>query len=351
MKNFELVTAIFFVFFTYSRPSFANCENALKSVSQRASFLKQDLRVQQEKKLWKSTPALVKTSNLSDQFKGFSWAKKISVNNSLNERFHAIADYPIENIIIAPGHQSLRSPNKINGLANYIADSSGGDFAKDPMTLNLITDSDGKIKFVDIWDGHHRLIAYLQLEKKKISEIGSDNLRILVNGHDSQRELFAHWLPAHGIDLEFERSFSHVPDAKDISTLSLDGRRSNYELGSRSSAKQLYKNMKKPKKKVAIYLNPFHSIDDNHLLSAKKAMEKNSFDEVVFIPEDNSKEKIELLKRLLENQEKYNLYVGDSSPWREGFEEAVFMKHISNLYGTTDVYIIRDNGSAELFTP
>lgn len=82
--------------------------------------------------------------------------------SDLRARFNTISKLPIEEIIAAPGHRLLRNPKQVDGLVNYISSSGGGSFVHDKLLLNVVTDASGKILSVDLWNAHHRMVAYMK---------------------------------------------------------------------------------------------------------------------------------------------------------------------------------------------
>lgn len=279
--------------------------------------------------------------------------KNISHHLSMSQKLQILGDLPIENIIAAPGHRQLRNIKQVNGLTKYIKDSDGGDFSHDKILLNVITDAEGKIKSVDLWNAHHRLVAYLEAGKDKIGQLKERNVEILVNGVKSDGRKWGHYLSSGGVDWRSINGFSVVPAGGDIriGTISVDGALSNLELGSRNSLRQLHTNTLKVERrpKVGVYFGTFDPIHEGHVKVIRDTVRALKLDELIVVPNVNPSHKsgalpiakrLEILSIRLMNEPKVNVYMGDSSVIIDKFGRNPFFEHMIQTYGTYDMYQI-----------
>ena len=103
------------------------------------------------------------------------------------QRIDVIRDVNIADVMSAPGHQYLRDPNKVLSLAEHIAQTGGEGFAKEPIVINVFTNTaqDGSVvvRSVEVMDGNHRFAAGLLSGKwQKIGDIPQEYLQVKVNG-------------------------------------------------------------------------------------------------------------------------------------------------------------------------
>lgn len=263
-------------------------------------------------------------------------------------KFNTIKDFPISKIIAAPGHSTLRSVDNIKRLSKFINQKGGNAFGHDKLILNIITDSNKNIINIDGWNGHHRLVAYLEAGKKKISQIGDHNLTILVNGNFEAWNKWPHILPAHGVDLNNFKNWSKVIGSDDAYAISVDGALSNFSLGSRQTVAQVHQNVMRPdQSKIGIlYLDLDDNLDETIKL-AREQIKLSSFDEVVLVPKLKSRENSklsELIKQVsfkIQNENKINLLINDHRAHLKSFDGKVIIKYIENLYASKNVSLIR----------
>lgn len=290
-----------------------------------------------------------RTQDLSE-IKDIHLAKKLGKvweESDFYYKYNTVKDFSIAKIIAAPGHSTLRSVDNIKSLSKFINQKGGNHFGNDKLIINIITDSNKNIINIDGWNGHHRLVAYLDAGRKKISDIGDHNLTILVNGNFEAWNKWPHILPAHGVDLQKFKSWSKVIGSDDAYAISVDGALSNYALGSRQTVEQVYKNvMRSDQSKVGvIYLNPKDKAEDI-INFAKTKLNKNNFDEVVFIPNFQNldspsiTESLTNLSNKLRNENKINLLINDQRAHLKSFDDQVIIKYIENLYASKRVSII-----------
>jgi hypothetical protein len=262
-------------------------------------------------------------------------------------KFNTIKDFDISKIIAAPGHSTLRSVDNIKKLSKFINQKGGNHFGNDKLILNIITDSQKNILNIDGWNGHHRLVAYLEAGKKRISDIGDHNLTILVNGNFEAWNKWPHIVPAHGIDVKKFKPWSKIVGSDDAYAVSVDGALSNYAMGSRQTVNQVYKNvMRTDQSKIGIiYIKP-DDAPENIIKYAKQQLDKNGLDEVVFVPilkgVDNSSitKSFSELSNKLKDENKINLLINDQRAHIDSFDSGVIVKYIENLYASKKVSII-----------
>lgn len=284
---------------------------------------------------------------------------KVFENQSKEERFRAISDLLLDQVIAAPGHRFLRKPQQVEGLAKYIRENSGGNFQHDRILMNIVTNHDGKIREVDLWNAHHRFLAYRLAGYEKIGNLDLANIDILVNGVQPWGEHWGHYLPSAGVDLNKFRDYGVVPVGGDIrpGTISLSGKLTNYELGSRNTIGQLMTNtMRDYKPKVGVYFGTFDPIHEGHIGVARKAIEAAGLDEVLIAPNltsiekpnaSEAKHRIAMTALRVQNEHKLNLYVGDSGSLIDKFGRDPFFERVGQIYGTKKLYQVIGQDSFE----
>ena len=285
--------------------------------------------------------------------------KKVFEKNSKDERFSAISELLLDHVIAAPGHRFLRKPQQVEGLAKYIRENNGGDFKHDRILLNIVSDTEGRIREVDLWNAHHRFLAYRLAGYERLGQLNIENIDILVNGVQPWGENWGHYLPSAGIDLNRFRDYRVVPVGGDIrpGTISLSGRFTNYELGSRNTIGQLMTNtMRDYKPKVGVYFGTFDPIHEGHIAVARNAMETAGLDEVLIAPNLNSLEKphatdarhrLSMTALRVKREEGINLYKGDSSSLIDQFGRDPFFERVGQIYGTKKLYQVIGQDSFE----
>jgi cytidyltransferase-like protein len=222
-----------------------------------------------------------------DQIRARLPVAKISKSATAAERIAILKGFPIEEITAAPGHIYLRNPKQLAGLKQYISSSKGGDFAHDPLLFNFVTAHDGTLITIDLWNAHHRLVAYLESGYHFMDEIPPANLKILVNGRTTEGAAWPHYLSVAGIDETANIKTWTVPAGGDIrvGTVAVDGKNDNFKLGSRTTIGKLRENMlyrKHPK--IGVYFGSFDPPHAGHLEVAKEALAALGLDEIVIVP-------------------------------------------------------------------
>jgi|GEM_PF-1127412 len=310
-----------------------------------------------ESHLLKVIPDRQKHPDLPENYQGLKSSVKAHIWQNKDGRFQSIKDLRIADIIAAPGHSVLRSPEKIQSLADVIRKNVADNlFSHDPLIINIITNAQEQIVHIDGWNGHHRLVAYLEAGKTTIGEMGLNNLTILVNGHAENGQKWAHWLPAQGVDLKSNPNHSRVTGGDDPFTLSFDGGLSNFDLGSRYTVQGIKDRMALPKLKVGVYFGSFDPVHEGHMDIALKAKEKLGLDEVILIPNENPLHKpnitplnhrLNMLARRAMKEKGINVYIGSSGELVDQFGNKALLLRLMQLYGTDNLRLIQGTDSME----
>ncbi len=290
-------------------------------------------------------------SNLGSQPEFTAFRKVILTSGSSSqERRRTLGVLKIGAVIAAPGHRLLRNPKQIDGLVQYISSSAGGNFQHDPLLLNVVTGIDGRIRTVDLWNAHHRLVAYMKAGYLTLSQIPAENLKILINGVSENGEMWGHFLSIAALDPAMMKDYSTVPVGGDIrpGTVSVDGRLTNFELGSRNTIGQLFTNTFSSRQpKIGILFGTFDPVHEGHISTAKSAKQQFGLDEVILIANPSTPHKpsassentrTAMLKERLALEEGVNLYVGDAKQIVDQFGRDPIFERISQIYGTKSIY-------------
>ena len=146
---------------------------------------------------------------------------ELHTNISNQRRIQLLKNVSVGDVMSAPGHSQLRSPEKIVGLAQHITATGGAGFDKEPIVIGVFTrnapnGSGVIVRSVEVQDGNHRLAAGLLSGKwQTIGNIPANFLKVMVNGWaagGSQSE--PRWIPlavAQKSSIPRERWFQ-VPD-------------------------------------------------------------------------------------------------------------------------------------------
>ena len=116
------------------------------------------------------------------------------------ERLGIIAEFPIGDVICAPGHRSLRVPAAVRDMADQILRSELDRILAEPILLGIFTDvrqGEVVLRSVDCLDGNHRLLAGLLSGRwQRVGDIPVDRLRARVNGWRARgTEPEPRWIP------------------------------------------------------------------------------------------------------------------------------------------------------------
>ena len=289
------------------------------------------------------------THNLSNSHKGLATnLGKAWEESDFRYKYSVAKDFPIENIIAAPGHNTLRSESKINSLSKYILSEGGNNFGHDKLILNIITDNQKNIIDIDAWNGHHRLVAYLRAGKKSISEIGHQNLTILVNGNVRQWERWEHWLPAHGVNPNTKTKWQALSATEDGHTIKVAGDVSNFSLGSRQTVgqveKNIYQNVLKTDKPKVVAVNV--DFDNFHLVESRLNELRSQYSEIVLLPryelEKLNKRAITEVVSYVKSNPEFNILLIDQQKYYQHFgnDPELMRRYVANAYSFRDLKMI-----------
>lgn len=287
-----------------------------------------------------------RTQNLSEGHRGLARSLgKAWEESDFRYKFSVSKSFEIENIIAAPGHNTLRSESKINSLSKYILQDGGNNFSHDKLILNIITDDKKNIIDIDAWNGHHRLVAYLKAGKKTIEDIGHHNLTILVNGNVRQWERWEHWLPAHGINPNTQMKWKALSATEDGHTLRVAGDVSNYSLGSRQTVGQITENIFQKEKPnvVAVHVD----LESFNSQSVRLTELRTQYSEVILIPKIYGPKNLhqraltEVVSFVKTNPE-LNLLIIDQQKYYQHFgrDPELMRRYVGNSYGYRDIELI-----------
>jgi len=280
-----------------------------------------------------------------------------SDNCNKAERLEAIKDIPLVQIIAAPGHNFPRNPSQVEDLVEHINNNGGGNFQHDPILLNVITDNQGRILNIDLWNAHHRMIAYIIAGKTTLGDLSHNNLTILINGRTVDGEMWDHFVSAAGIDISRRKDFGIVSDFPFATawTISFDGRISNYELGSRNTMGHLASNtIKNELLRIAVYFGTFDPLHEWHVSVAKQAIKEFNIDEVILVPNYEAlhepeatdiNHRLKMISERIKIEPEINLYTANTSDLIEKFGKDPFIERLSQIYATDEIYQLTGSDS------
>ncbi len=133
-------------------------------------------------------------------------AGPLHTNIGTRDRIKVIKDVPLSEVMSAPGHEYLRNPKAVEGIAGDLkqqADNGAAMFKdSEPMILNVYTESTSgggvRIKSVECLDGNHRFAGGMHSGKwRTIGDIPAELLQVRVNGFDTGGQQLPRWIPKH----------------------------------------------------------------------------------------------------------------------------------------------------------
>ncbi|MHC4515224.1 MAG: hypothetical protein ACYTGW_02635 [Planctomycetota bacterium] len=122
-------------------------------------------------------------------------------DTSNSQRIELLREFPVAEMISAPGHQRLRHPKALIVLSHQIARGDIESMYAEPILLNVVTtrtpDGGVEISTVEIVDGNHRLAAALHAGSWiVIGDIPPQLLRVWVDGRPAgEFEPAPRWIP------------------------------------------------------------------------------------------------------------------------------------------------------------
>ena len=267
------------------------------------------------------------------------------------QRYEALKNFKLKNIMAAPGHRFLRKPEQIEGLVKYLSTNPNADFSHDKLLINIVTDNMGRVTSVDLWNAHHRMVSFIKAGMNSIGDIDAKNFEILVNGVTTYQDNWTHYLSSAGINWKMIHSYNNVSQSEIIreGTISVSGRHSNFDLGSRNSIGQLYKNVfnsNKGKLKIGVYFGTFDPIHEGHISVIKSAIKAKELDEVLIVPNVNPihkspkdiRHRNSMVALRIQKEQNINLYLADSSEVIDRYGRNPFFERVMQIYGTKNIY-------------
>lgn len=281
---------------------------------------------------------------------------QVSEESSFSQRYESIKSLPMGFLIAAPGHNVLRNKKQIEDLKEYIKNNNQGDFSKDPILLNIITNQSGKIDSVDIWNAHHRLVAYQELNYQTISDISKSNMEILVNGVTSKGEKWSHYVPAAGLSAENLKKYPRVSEVSDVqpNTIKIPGDISNFSLSSETTLKDL--GAKTQQKRIAVYFGTFDPVHEGHIATIKSIVKQLNIDEAILFHNMNplhkpnstsSYDRLQMLNLRIQNEDKLNAFQDDSGFIIKEFGKDLLIEQIKQKYATSELFEVLGDDSYE----
>lgn len=272
----------------------------------------------------------------------------IHESDSHEKRLNLLKSFALDDLVVATGHHVLRNVKNISALADYIKKSNGGDFTKDQLLLNIITNNNGEVQFVDIWNSHHRLIAYKLLGYKNLGQIPAQNIHLLVNGVSREQSRWSHYLPVSGVNLALLSNYIPVKNMDVIpGTISVSGTLSNFQLGSRINIKGLFEWIRLDKKpKVGVFFGTFDPIHEGHVSLANASKKELGLDELIFVTNLNplhkpgavsSNDRIAMVSKRINREIGLNVYLGDSDRIIREFDKEQLIDQLKQISGADEV--------------
>lgn len=277
----------------------------------------------------------------------------LSERTTHEERWNAIKRLSIGAITAKPGHQILRDSQKIEYFkttdpklnVHHTKTDSMGVFRDDPAVINVITDENGKIRDVDLWDGHHRMLGALAAGGRTLSELNPANIAIFVNGVDTSGTQTESKPPAAGMDFTQAKRWKrnsngakYTPRNNIHHDVLVSGRVSNRELGSVFSLNDLLEsNLSRPHLRIGVLF-----------ANSELPNDFSSFDALLIVADASSAKR--LRNELVTRDVKLPIYVyrGDAQAYIQKFTLESFLKRIQETFVTPDAPVVlpeRDNSS------
>ena len=272
--------------------------------------------------------------------------------NSSSSLVKTLANLNLSDIIAKPGHMITRNPQKILWFGKNDPDLAVKREKRDQpdqAVLNVITDEDGKILFVDAWDGHHRLLGAMYAGKQKLSELHESGLKILLNGIDAEGNAQKTTPPAAGVDFRNAQNWKplngqpYVRPTRQQSRFAdvwINGAVSNWDQGSVFTLKDLLEsNLMSPIHSVGVARLALNESIDLRQITKLSTL---GFDEILLVPSNKNQEQalskkiVELNQQLQQNSIalRFNLYLGDAGGYISNFGEDSFLRRVQEAYIT-----------------
>lgn len=283
--------------------------------------------------------------NLKDGLKGYgSWKTALSASMPNETRLKAVLRFPLKNLIIAPGHKVLR-------VSEHRPDPALPGSKK--VLLNAITNETNALLFLDIWDGHHRILSAFQNGKKDLADLQRDGfeIQVLINGKPADSgDTWRHILPAAASNPSWLAKILSQ-GAKDVE---VSGDQSNYAMGSRTTLEQLAKNEAEARKrKIGIYFGTFDPVHEGHVSVAKSALTEFGLEKVILVTNalpDHKKPtplgyRQAMVIERIKNEAGIETALFDSHFYLSKFDKSVLIEKIRQDLGSNNIYLI-DGGDS-----
>lgn len=283
--------------------------------------------------------------NLPDGLTGYGgWKTALSVSMSNETRLSSVLSFPLKNLVVAPGHKVLR-------VSEHTPAPSLPGSKK--VLLNAITNETNALLFLDIWDGHHRILSAFQNGKKDLADLQRDGfeIQILVNGKPAaSMDTWKHILPAAASNPSWQSKILSQ-GAKDVE---VSGEQSNYAMGSRTTLEQLAKNeTDASQRKVGIYFGTFDPVHEGHLAVAKSARNEFGLEKVILVTNalpDHKKPtalgyRQAMVIERIRNEVGIETALFDSHYYLSKFDKSVLIEKIRQDLGSNNIYLI-DGGDS-----
>lgn len=241
-----------------------------------------------------------------------------------------IEEVEISKITAKPGHRVLRSRDNILAIAKAKKEKT---YLRDPLKkiqMNIITNANGEIKWLDLWDGHHRILADIVNHAKIVRDLDMHEVEILVNGVlniNGKKTKPDYIVNIGGVDftkasqwtpsIDGGPYYKYRPILGKVDILA-DGSNSNQAIGSITSLGDIFLKLQESKPKVVIFnIDQYKGKENMINLFSRLSKKFKDFDQVVIYSDAPSKRsKLESSLKLAHEQfPKLNLYTGSDQYW------------------------------------
>ncbi len=273
--------------------------------------------------------------------------RRLTTASSAAERLAALRNFPIERLVTAPGQRVLANAARVEPLAEALLAGRQADFISHPMVVSAITDGNGRVIAVDLWNAHEQAVAALRAGKRTLDQLPKKRLRILVDGADSRGAVSQREVSAAGVELESMAGFRVAERTTGPAAIAVAGSLSNFELGSRTTVGQLLKTTQRAGARVGVYYGTFDPVHEGHVRLLRSAVDRHGLDEVVVIPNlynprkpgaVSGEHRLRMLALRLRREAGVNLYMGDTQVYESVWRRDPVFERIRQTYGTRDLH-------------
>lgn len=279
--------------------------------------------------------------DLPDQLR--AWPGKeyiLTENDPAKKRTEVLKGFLLRDLIVAPGHRVLR----VSSSPPSTKPAPGSQ----RVLLNAITSQTGHLRFLDIWDGHHRILEAFRQGADTVKSLEERGffVDILINGKPAgSSSAWKHILPAAATNPSWE-SRARILSEKNVE---VSGEWSNYELGSRTTLYQLVENEAQARQlKLGIFFGTFDPVDENHIAVAKMGLSEFGLDKVILIPNARPQHKKPsllgyrqaLLMERIKNEPGLDTVLFDTHYFIEHFGKNTLVEKIRQDLGSNQIFLI-----------